>query len=205
MTAKMRLHHSPNSPFVRKVRVAATEIGLIDRLELFVDDPRQADSPIARFNPLRRIPALELGDGESLFESVLICEYLDSLHDGPKLFPPIGPARWQALRLHALGDGAMTYAVFRINETRRPEGERSPTMMARWQRDVGGTLDALEGRARELDGPITIGTVAVGCMLGYLDFRFPQDDWRRSHPALKRWYEGWSKRPSMASTVPPGP
>jgi glutathione S-transferase len=205
MTTKMRLHQSPNSPFVRKVRVAAIETGLIDRLELFVDDPRQPDSPIVKYNPLRRIPALELGDGESLFESVLICEYLDGLHDGPKLFPADPAARWQALRLHALGDGVLSYAVFHVNELRRPEAERSPSWMARWQRDVGATLDTIEARVDELGGPCTIGTVTVACALGYLDFRFAKDDWRRGRPALARWYEAWSQRPSMTATVPPGP
>jgi glutathione S-transferase len=203
--AKLRLYSAPNSPFVRKVRVAAIETGVIDRIELADTDPRQPNSPVTAFNPLRRIPTLELDNGESLFESVLICEYLDGLHAGPKLFPPAGSARWQALRLHALGDGAMTYAVSRINETRRPDGERSPTVMARWQRDVAGTLDVLEKRAAELDGPITIGTIAVGCVLGYLDFRFAKDEWRKGRPALTRWYETWSKRPSMTATVPPGP
>ena len=205
MAKKMRLHYSPNSPFVRKVRVAAIETGVDDRLELVATDPRLPDSPIGAFNPLRRIPALELGNGESLFESVLICEYLDSLHDGSRLFPASGPARWRALRLHALADGVLNYAVSRINETRRPEGERSPTMMARWKRDVAATLDVLEAHAAELDGPITIGQFTVGCALGYLDFRFAQEDWRPGHPALTRWYAQWSKRPSMTATVPPGP
>jgi glutathione S-transferase len=203
--AKLKLHYSPNSPFVRKVRVAAIETGIEDRLELVLTDPRLPDSPIVAINPLRRIPALELGNGQSLFESVLICEYLDSLHDGPKLFPADGAARWRALGLHALADGALNYAVLRINETRRPEGERSAGQMARWQRDIGGTLDALESRAAELDGPITIGPVTTGCALGYLDFRFGHEDWRPGRPALTRWYETWSKRPSMSSTVPPGP
>ena len=201
----LRLHYSPNSPFVRKVLVAAIETGVDRRIELVADDPRLPDSPIAAVNPLRRIPALELGDGESLFESVLICEYLDSLHDGPKLFPAEGDSRWRALRLHALADGILTYAVQRINELRRPEGERSPAQMARWQRDIAGTLDVLEARVAELGGPITIGHVTAGCALGYLDFRFGQEDWRPGRPALSRWYEAWSKRPSMTRTVPPGP
>lgn len=203
--AGLRLHHSPNSPFVRKVVVAAIETDIDGRIELVADDPRLPDSPIAGVNPLRRIPALELGDGESLFESVLICEYLDDLHDGPKLFPAGGEARWRALRLHALADGILTYAVMRINETRRPESERSPGQMARWRRDIAGTLDALEKRAAELDGPITIGQVTAGCALGYLDFRFGNEDWRPGRSGLARWFETWSKRPSMTATVPPGP
>jgi glutathione S-transferase len=203
--AKLKLHYSPNSPFVRKVRVAAIESGIDDRLELILTDPRLPDSPIVPINPLRRIPALELGDGQSLFESVLICEYLDSLHDGPKMFPADAAARWRALRLHALGDGALTYLVSHINELRRPEDERSPSWMVRWQRDVFATLDVIEARVGALDGPVTIGTVAVACALGYLDFRFAKDDWRRARPALTRWYETWSKRPSMTATVPPGP
>jgi glutathione S-transferase len=203
--AKMRLYSSPNSPFARKVRVAAIETGIIDRLDVVDADPRQPDSPVTAYNPLRRIPTLVLENGDSLFESVLVCEYLDSLHDGPKLFPATGPARWRVLRLHALGDGAMSYAVFRINETRRPEGERSPTMMARWQRDIGASLDMIEKRIAELDGPVTIGVIAVGCVLAYLDFRFAKDEWRKGRPVLARWYESWAKRPSMTATMPPGP
>ena len=124
--AKLRLYSSPSSPFVRKVRVAAIESGLMDRIERRRRRPAPAGSP-CQHQSVAPHPGAGARRRQALFESGLICEYLDCLHEGPKLFPPTGPARWRALRLQALGDGVMTYAVSRINEPRRPEGERSPT------------------------------------------------------------------------------
>jgi glutathione S-transferase len=149
------------------------------------------------------VPALITDEGERLYDSPVICEYLDSLAEGPGLFPPAGAERWRALRQQALADGILDAAILKMLETRRrPEALRWDG----WVRLQGGkiakALDRLEREAGTLDGPLTIGQVAVGCALGYLDFRFAEEDWRGACPKLAGWYEGFAKRPSMRQTVP---
>jgi len=199
----MKLRYTSTSPYVRKVCVTALETGLDDRIERVVTDTRNRDSGIARDNPLGKVPALITDEGEKLYDSPVICEYLDSLTAGPRLFPPEGPERWQALRLQALGDGMLDAALLAMIETkRRPEALRWADWMALQQVKIQHGLDQLEREAAALDGPLTIGTITVGCALGYLDFRFAEDDWRHLHPALAAWYEAFSRRPSMRATVP---
>jgi len=202
----MKLRYSPTSPYVRKVAVTATEAGLdncIERIETNVWDPA---TDIAEDNPLGKVPALTVEDGTVLCDSPLICEYLDSLNQGQKLIPAEGPARWQVLNLEALGDGIMDSAVAQVIENRmRPEEARWAGWIERQKGKIGRALDALEAKAAGsgLDGPVTLGSIAVGCALGYLDLRFPEDDWRAGHPKLAAWYEGFSQRPSMQASEPP--
>ena len=198
----MKLYFSPASPYVRKVRAVAIECGLIDRIELVPTDVYASGNNYEKVNPVHRVPALQLDDGMSLFDSPVICEYLDSLHQGHKLFPPVGKARWQALRLQAMGDGILDAAVPRRQESLRPEAQQSAARIATYQKMMRQTLDALEAEADQLSGA-TIGTLAVACALGYLDFRFASDEWRKGRPKLAAWYESFAKRPSLAQTVPP--
>lgn len=200
----MKLRYSPTSPYVRKVTATAIETGLegkIERVPTVTSDPA---SGLARDNPLGKVPALILDDGTVIFDSPVICEYLDGLHGGAKLVPS-GPARWTALRREALADGVLDAAVLRLLEGRRPEGERSPAWTLKQKTVIGRALDAFEAEAGALaaaGGPATIGEIAVGIALGYLDFRFKDDDWRAGRPRLARWYEEFSKRKSMRETVP---
>ena len=207
----MKLRYSPTSPYVRKVLVAAIELGLAGRIERVPTDTQDRDSGLAEHNPLGKVPALILDGGGVLYDSPVICEYLDSLHDGPRLFPAAGSARWTALRQQALGDGIMDAAVLRMLETlRRPEALRWQRWIAHQTAKVTRALDQFEAEAAKLEGalegalegPPTIGQIAAGCALGYLDFRFPDLDWRSGRPRLAAWHENFAQRPSMQETTP---
>lgn len=204
----MKLHWTPTSPYVRKVMVAAYETGLDGRIERIETSFWPPDPGYAKINPLGKVPALVTDAGQALFDSGVICEYLDSLHDGTKLFPPAGEIRWQALVLHSLADGILDAAVLRVMERRRPGELQSAEEMARQKEKVERALDALEEKAGALGSPITIGTIgtiAMGCALGYLDFRFAGEDWRDGRPKLTARYEDFQARPSMTATVPRDP
>ena len=194
----MKIHASPASPYVRKVRALAIELGV--PLEMVIVDAAAPDSDYGKINPIHRVPALELDDGEVLVDSPVICEYLDTVHGGG-FFPPNGPERWRVLKLQALGDGIMDAAVPRRGEVLRPAQQQSPGRLAAYERSIRQVLDALEQDVAGLHG-VNIGSLAVACALGYLDFRFPEDAWHERRPALKAWYDAFSERPSMAGTVP---
>ncbi|MEO5338677.1 MAG: glutathione S-transferase N-terminal domain-containing protein [Magnetospirillum sp. WYHS-4] len=197
----MKLRHSPTSPFVRKVLVTAIETGLRGRIEIVPADVWSAGTDIVEDNPLGKVPALVLDGGETLYDSPVICEYLDSLHDGAKLFPPAGGARWTALRRQALADGLTDAAVLRRLEIKRPPELRSAAWIDRQAAAMGRALDALDDEADRLGQGPTIGHVAIACALGYLDLRFDADGWRRTRPALADWYDVFSQRRSMTATV----
>ena len=201
----MKLRHAPASPYVRKVMVAAAETGLDERIELIPTNVRDPDPELAGHNPLSKVPALITDDGESLFDSPVICEYLDSLHDGPKLFPPAGAARWRELRRQALGDGVLDAAVLCRMEGLRPPELRSAEFVAQQKAKVATALDALEQEVGGFGDTVTIGAITVGCALGYLDFRFSEDDWRAGRPALAAWYADFARRPSMVNSAPREP
>lgn len=200
----MKLRHSPTSPYVRKVCVTAIELGLMDKIEKIATNMQDPQCDIATDNPLGKVPALLLDGGGVLFDSPVICEYLDSAAGGGRLFPAAGDARWGALRQQALADGIMDAAILRmIERMRRPEELRWDGWMAHQKDKVGRAVDALDREAADLNGALTIGQIAVACALGYLDFRFGDEDWRPGHPRLAGWYEGFAARPSMQETRPP--
>lgn len=201
---KFALRYSPTSPYVRKVLVAAIEMGLDDRIQRIPTLPWDPKTDLPKDNPLGKVPALQTKDGW-LYDSLVICEYLDSLHTGAKLFPPPGAARWQALRHHALADGAMDAAILRRLESQRPEAQRSQGWMDRQKAAVERALDSLEGDAKALVDLSDIGAIAIAVMLGYLDLRFAADEWRRNRPALAAWYGRVSQDESMRATVPKDP
>ena len=200
----MQLRYLRTSPYVRKVMVCAHELGLADRIETIDTRPQEDEESLCEHNPLSKVPALITDDGEVLYDSPVVCEYLDALA-GNRLFPPSGPARWTALRRHALADGILDAAVARRYESQRPEEIQHEPWVTRQKRKIERALDYFEGEADALahgNSPITIGEIAVGCALGYLDLRFEADDWRRNRPALASWYEDFAERPSMRKTIP---
>lgn len=198
----MKLRYSPTSPYVRKVSVVANETGLDGRIERMHTDIREPGADFLADNPLGKVPALVTGDGLTLIDSAVICEYLDSLHDGHKLFPPEGPARWQTLSLMALADGIIDAGVLRRAEMLRPDREQSAAWMERQKGKVQRGLDALAGTVPSFNENLTIGQITVGCCLGWLDFRFAEEDWRIGRAILADWYSTFMLRPSMLATVP---
>lgn len=198
----MKLHYSPTSPYVRKVTVTAIETGLDGQIERLTADIREPSESFLFDNPLGKVPALTTDDGLVLFNSAVICEYLDSLHDGHKLFPTEVPQRWRTLRLMALGDGILDAAVLRRAEMVRPEKEQSSSWIERQKSKVMRGLAMLEREVPRFNPNVTIGQITVGSCLGYLDFRFSEEHWRIGRPMLADWYSMFINRPSMEATAP---
>lgn len=198
----MKLYSSPTSPFVRKARIVIREKGA-DRLVAEEVVSALADPAVLHAaNPLGKVPALALDDGTTLFDSPVICEYLDATLPGPKLSPADARARWRDQRLHAIGDGISEAAVSLTFEKNRPETERSAMWMDRWRRAISRSVDLLEMEAASLDGPLTLGAVAVGAALGYLDFRHADLGWRSGHPKLDAYFTRLAARPAFGETAP---
>lgn len=199
----MRLYFSPASPFVRKVLVAAHELGLAGRIENLPSaaHPVQTDTTIAADNPLGQVPTFYTDDGRALYDSRVICEYLDVLGGGA-LFPA-GEARWPALVRQSEADGLLDAALLaRYEAVVRPAEHRWEPWNDGQMRKIGRTLDHFEASIAAIDGVLDIGTISVGCALGYLDFRFADLGWRPSRPKLADWYARFGERPSMVATRP---
>ena len=201
----MKLYYSQNSPFVRKVLVAAIEAGIedgIERIDCTTTTPIDPDAVLA--NPLKKIPALETDGGVTLFDSRVICEYLDTeIGDGTQ-FPDDAMARWRALRLQALADGVMDAVVLaRYEWVLRPEHLRWDDWIAGQMTKVDGALADMEAHAGSFGERIDIGTISIGVAAAYLDFRVAHKDWRSACPALAAWFVGFAERRSMQETKPP--
>jgi glutathione S-transferase len=201
----MKLYANKASPFARKVRILVRETGLASRVEEIetIVSPIVANETLARDNPLVKIPALVTDSGETLFDSRVICEYLDTLHTGRKFFPASGPQRFTALRRQSLTDGILDAAVLCRYETAvRPEPLRWKDWIEGQKRKIFGGLAVLEAEAGAWGDEFAIGQVGAACVLGYLDFRFADWDWRGGHPQLSGWFKKVSARPSVAATKP---
>ena len=200
----MKLFYSPASPYVRKVLASAHLLGLADTIELLPSaaSPVARDMTIAPVNPLGKVPTAYLEDGTALIDSRTICEYLHEQAPQKGLFPA-GAARWQALRLHAIADGLLDAALLaRYEVAMRPEALRWPDWLAGQMGKIDASVAALEAALDTLEGPADIGTITAGCALGYLDFRFPEHDWRSKAPKLAQWWAAFSQTPPMALTAP---
>jgi glutathione S-transferase len=200
----VKLFFSPTSPFVRKVVLSAKIRGLESQIELLSTNPHVSPPELLLFNPLSKVPCLVTGDGVALFDSPVICEYLDSVGEAPPLFPDHGGLRWVALKQQALGDGIMDAGVLARMESMRPEEETRAQVIERQKAAITRSLVLLEENPPEAGHP-TIGAITVACALGYLDFRYAADNWRDGHPRLAQWLDGFSAgTPAFAETIPPG-
>lgn len=201
----MQLRYSPTSPYVRKVSVTAIEAGVADQIERVATDPWSPETDLIKSNPIGKVPCLVTDDGTALYDSPVICEYLDHLNTGTKLFPTETGARFKALTLAAAGDGMTDAGILYLLETvRRPEEFRWEWWSDRQQASFFRCMDVADAAADSMgtDGDITIGEIAIACGLGWIDLRFPTMDWRSDRPALADWFENISNRPSFAATVP---
>ena len=201
----MRLYHSPTSPYVRKVMVLIAEAGIAG-----VDIVAASGTPVdpgtmpVDHDPLGKVPVLVTAESRALYDSRVICRYLDS-QAGAGLYPP-PPLLWDTLTLEATADGMLEAAVLMVYESRvRPEDRRyEPWTEGQWAK-IARALDVLESRWMDhLDGPLDMGQVAVACALAYLDFRHSSRPWRADHPDLAAWEAEFSARPSMLATQPAG-
>ena len=199
----MKLHWSPRSPFVRKVMIVAHERGVVDRITCVrtVATTAKAHAELMQDNPLSKIPTLVLDDGTVLYDSPVICEYLDAFDGAPKLFPRGPKARMIALRRQALGDGFLDMMVLLRDE--RMRAHPSEAHMKSTAARKAAVLDSLERDAEALiTTPFGIGHIAIGCALSYLDFRYADEDWRKGHLHLADWHASFAARPSVRATQP---
>lgn len=202
----IRLIGSLTSPYVRKVRVVMAEKRIEFKLEL--EDVWEPDTRITGFNPLGKVPCLVMEDGDPIFDSRVIVEYLDTISPVGKLIPAGGRERAEVRTWEALADGLVDAAILvRIELTQRSSEQQSSAWIARQRSKIDAALEAM---SRGLDDKpwcnghvYTLADIAVGCALAYLDFRFPAIDWRSRHPNLDRLYEKLLARPHFAETAPP--
>jgi glutathione S-transferase len=197
----MKLLYQTHSPYARKVLVLAHETGLASSLEVIHHEtsPTRRNEDVFLANPLGKVPVLVLEDGFTLFDSNVICEYLDGLHGGKRMIPPEGRARWQSLRLQALAQGIADAGIqVRWDTERRPEALRWPTLASGQLEKLVASFDFIE-REVELDAPLDLGRIALATALSWIAFReiAPFEEGR---PRLSRWYAAFCQRPSMRAT-----
>lgn len=200
----MKLYYSSTSPFVRKVNVFAIETGLDKQVEWVKTNPWQAEDDLTAENPLSKIPTLITDDEKVIYDSRVICEYLDSVQTGEKLIPEQGEARWQVLRLQALADGVLDAGILRFMEKKRESAQQSGDWDSMQKGSIERGLDSLERTVSDwtTSKGLDVGIISVACLLGWLDFRFSDEDWRINRLNLKLWFEQFSNRSSMLKTIP---
>lgn len=199
----MKLYHSPTSPYVRKVMVTVIECGLDSLIETVTTSvpPTQPNRDLSRDNPLAKLPTLVTDEGEVLYDSRVICEYLDSLHPGPRLIPAAGRERWQVLRWQAMADGISDAGLLcRYEAALRPEDKRSAEWVAGQTTKVNQGLDMAEADGALKSAPLNLGQIALACAIGRMEFA--GDAIRAGRPRLFQWYDAFARRPSMQATAP---
>jgi glutathione S-transferase len=196
----MKITASGASPYVRKVMACAIARGIDQQLEKWTI--ATTDPVLSNSNPLGKVPTLINDEGVALFDSPVICEFLDSIGSAPALFPAAGPARWAALRLQAIGDGILDASQPRRREIALPQDEGRVGYIDLQRGKVTRAVEVMEKEAASLGALKSVGDIAVACALGYLDFRFANEPWRPGHPKLEAWYASVVSLPPMAKTAP---
>lgn len=198
----MKLFYTATSPYARKVRATLLEKGLGERIELVPCNLEAPDAALLAANPAGKIPTLMLESGEALYDSPVICEWLDLEAGTPLLLPAQGPTRWRVLRGQALADAVMDDALAVVMELRRGEEQRSAALIEKRTAALRRSVTALEQELTAWPDSLTLADIAAGCALGYLDLRLPDLAWRAGHDRLAQWFAGLSERPSMRATRP---
>jgi glutathione S-transferase len=201
----MKLYHSPTSPYVRKVMILLHETNQMDDVELVTASTSPLDplEGLQAKNPLNKLPALERPDGPTLYDSRVICQYLDD-RAGGKLYPG-GARRWDTLTLEATADGILDAALLITYESRmRPEDKQWDDWAdAQWSKIANGCAALNTRWMSHLQGPLDMGQIAVACALAYVDFRPEARNWRKGNDGLAAWYASFAERADMLATVPP--
>ncbi|MER1966881.1 glutathione S-transferase [Castellaniella sp. GW247-6E4] len=198
----MKLYYSPTSPYTRKCLIVAHEVGLADRLQIIQVStaPTTPSQELLRHNPLCKLPTLLLDDASALYDSRVICEYLDDLGSGG-LLPKQGAARWQVLARQALAEGILDAALSaRYEAVLRPAEFRWEAWSEGQLAKIHSTLAQFEHQADSLAQRVDLGTIGLACALAYLDLRFPELDWHTVNPRLGSWFNAFEQRPSMRKT-----
>lgn len=198
----MKLFYSPTSPYARKCRVIAIEKGVAARVEIVAASPMTDPPALHAANPLGKVPALVLPDGRCIVDGRVICDYLDTLGDTPRLIPADVAARIDCRTREALADGISDAAFSRTMERLRPEAQRSPEWNARWTNAILRTIAHFNANIPNRQQP-DLGDIALACALDYVDFRHADLGWDAKAPALRAWLTGMLARPSLAETAPP--
>jgi glutathione S-transferase len=184
----LKMYHDSNCPYSRKVLIMASEHRLGEVFDFESPFTKSGQEAIAEDNPLAKMPALVISPGFAIFDSRVICRYIDSLRgDRPSFYPAEGMALWQALRYEALGDGMLDAAIAARQELSRPKEHQIPERVDKQLAKVNAGLRCLERELDSLEGPVTVGMVAVSNALTYLDFRWAHLGWRARHPDLATW------------------
>jgi glutathione S-transferase len=190
------------SPYARKVRVAAIETGQPDLIEWRMLSREERPEVVPPINPLGKVPTVVLDNGEALYDSPVICAYVDSLHDGAKLIPAEGPDRWTVLRREALSDGLAEAVIAVAQESQKSPDMRSQRVVERQGAKVAAALATLDDEVEAFRDPPSMGEIAAACALGYMEYRGVSADWREGHGRLAAWYAQILARPSFAETMP---
>jgi len=203
----MKLTFSPASPFARKVRIAAIELGLIDKIEFtpVTVVPGQANDEYSKIHPLKKLPVLILDNGDVIVDSYVIVEYLDELAGGGKLIPASGPSRWKVKSDHSLLQGMLdSMLLCRYENMVRPEPLRWQAWSDdHWNRAWKG-MARFEGQVEAMQSrPLDIAQIGLACVLGYADFRFADCGWRKAYPKLDAFHQKMLERPSVKISLPP--
>jgi len=191
-----------NSPYARKIRVAAIESGLGDEVEWVTLTREERAELVPAMNPLGKVPVAVLESGQVLLDSPVICAYVDSLNKGPKLIPESGDERWAVLTLEALGDGLGEAVIGVSQEAQKPEDKRTQGVVDRQAGKANSGLAALDKQAGDFNEPPLMGEISVACALGYMEYRDVVPGWRETYPALSGWYANILKRQSFILSTP---
>lgn len=198
----IKLFYTPTSPYARKVRIVALEKGLKDKISEIIAPPADNPPELQKTNPLGAIPALLLENGESIYDSMVICAYLDSLSKENPLYPSSGIEKFRAMRAEALGNGVMESGVAIVCERRRTETGISQKVIDKHLKAIDRCLPVMEAESAGFGKEIDIRQIAFGAALGYTAFRLPEVNWQGKAPKLAKWYETFAQRPAMKATVP---
>lgn len=198
----MKCYMTGNSPYARKIRVAAIESGLSDEVEWVTLTREERAELVPAMNPLGKVPVAVLESGQVLLDSPVICAYVDSLNKGPKLIPESGDERWAVLTLEALGDGLGEAVIGVSQEAQKPDDKRTQGVVDRQAGKANSGLAALDKQAGDFNEPPLMGEISVACALGYMEYRDVVPGWRENYPTLSGWYANILKRQSFILSTP---